>query len=131
MTKISDIIRIDDAARAKRLQEQSEVDNPTSLLPEIYVLRLLEEEMLNAGNTRAVVEIAAIIGKLSQSTEATKLRRGELLTKSVVLTLASRIAQLLANKVAGRFEGWEDLLDEVRQESQALIIDARNVPDNP
>jgi len=122
-------IRIDDPDRAKRLQELTEIDNATSLLPEIGVLRLLEEEALNDGNTRAVVEIARIIGQLTHNTEVVRIRRGELLAKPVVLALAAKFAQLLSEKVAGRFDGWEDVLVELKQESQALIVDARNQPE--
>lgn len=126
---MTNIIRIDDVVRAKRLQELTEIDNATSLLPEIGVLRLLEEEALNDGNTRAVVEITRIIGQLTHSTEVVRIRQGELLAKPVVLALAAKFAQLLSSKVAGRFDGWEDVLEELRHESQALIVDARNQPD--
>lgn len=122
-------IRIDDPDRAARLQELTEIDNATSLLPEIGVLRLLEEEALNDGNTRAVVEITRIIGQLTHNTEVVRIRRGELLAKPVVLALAAKFAQLLSEKVAGRFDGWEDVLVELKQESQALIVDARNQPE--
>jgi hypothetical protein len=126
---MTNIIKLDDEARAQRLQELTEVDNPTSLLSEIGVLRLLEEEALKVGDQRLVVEITKVIGQLSRNTEAARIRRGELLAKPVVLALAARFAQLLSSKIAGRFDGWEDMLDEIRHESQVLIVDARNEPD--
>ena len=120
------LIRITDLAQAKRLQEISEDDNLTSLLPDICILRLLQEEAFNAGNHHAVLEITKVIGSLSHNTEIIKIRQGELLSKPIVLALAAKFAQLLTDKVAGRFDGWEEVLKEVREESTALIVDARN-----
>jgi hypothetical protein len=124
----TNIIRIDDELRAQRLQELTNVDNPTSILPEIAVLRLLEEEMLNQGNTGAVALIAKTIGQLCRNAEAAQIKRGEMLGKPIVQALAAKLAGLLASKVAGKFVGLEDVLTDIRRESQVLIVDARNDP---
>ena len=124
------LLRLDDEKRALRLQELADADNITSVLPEIAVLRLLEEEFLNEGNRSGVIAVAKVIGQLCRNAEAIKIRRGEMLAKPIILALAQRFAQLLSSKVAGKFDGWEDVLDEVRREAQVLIVDARNTPEH-
>jgi hypothetical protein len=120
------IYRLQDEQRATRLQELTNNDNPTALDSELGVLRLLHEEALNANQPIAAVQIAKVIGQLATATENAKIRRGELLAKSVVLGIAQKIAQVLSSNIANRFIGWEDVLDEVKSEVLTLVCEAKN-----
>ena len=71
-----------------RLQELTDNDHPTGLEMELGVLRFLQDEALNNNEPRFAVEICKAIGQLSHAAETAKIRRGELLAKSVVLGIA-------------------------------------------
>jgi len=120
------LYRLQDEQRAKRLAELTSTDNPTGLESELAVLRLLQEEPLNSGQARAVVEISKAIGQLAHATEVAKIRRGELLAKSVVLSIAQQIAQVLTHDVANRFDGWEEVVDGVKTKVLTLVCEAQN-----
>ena len=120
------IYKLQDEQRQKRLQELTDNDHPTGLEMELGVLRFLQDEALNNNEPRFAVEICKAIGQLSHAAETAKIRRGELLAKSVVLGIAKKIADLLANDVAGRFDGWEDCIDGVKQKVLTLVCEAKN-----
>jgi hypothetical protein len=122
--------RLDDERRAKRLKELTSTENPTALDGEIAVLRLLCEEALNAGQTRPAMELMRVIGQLSQATEVAKFRRGELLSRVAVLSVAQQFVEALANGVAGRFEGWEDVIADVNQRVLRIVSQAHNPEPN-
>lgn len=122
--------RLDDEHRAKRLKELTNTENQTALEGEIAVLRLLCEEALNAGQSRSAMELMRVIGQLSQATETAKFRRGELLSRVAVLNVARQFVEALANGVAGRFDGWEEVITEVNQRVLTIVDEARNPDPN-
>jgi hypothetical protein len=123
---MDNIYRLQEEKRATRLAELSALPSSTDLANELAVLRLLQEEALNNNQPSLAMQLAKTIGRLSQITEATKIRRGELLAKAVVLNLAQQVARILAERVAGRFDGWEDAIDAVKSELLTLVAEARN-----
>jgi hypothetical protein len=120
------IYKLQDAQRAERLQELTNNDNPTALESEMGAARLLHEEALNRDDPRFALECERVIGQLSHASENAKIRRGELLAKTVVLELAKQIAGILAADVAGRFDGWEEVVNNVKRKSLTLICEAQN-----
>jgi hypothetical protein len=122
--------RLDDEHRAKRLRELTNTENPTSLEGEIAALRLLCEEALNAGQNRSAMELMRVIGQLSQATEVAKFRRGELLSRVAVLSVARQFVEALSNGVAGRFDGWEEVIANVNQQVLMIVNEARNPDPN-
>jgi hypothetical protein len=120
------LYRLQDSQRAQRLAELTDNDNPTGLESELAVLRLLQEEALNNHESRAAVEIAKAIGQIAHAIEVAKIRRGELLAKSVVINLAHQLAQILAVDVANRFTGWEEVVDGVKQKMLTLVCETEN-----
>ncbi|MGA2059118.1 MAG: hypothetical protein ABSG67_01455 [Thermoguttaceae bacterium] len=118
--------RLDDEGRAKRLKELTNTENPTSLEGEIAALRLLCEEALNAGQARTAMELMRVIGQLSHATEDAKFRRGELLSRVAVLSVARQFVEALSNGVAGRFDGWEEVIANVNRRVLSIVSEARN-----
>jgi hypothetical protein len=123
-SRCASLIRIKDETRAKRLAELAE-EQPT-VEADLYLLKLLQEEAIEEDNPRFAMELAKVRSTLFRDVENTKIRRGELLAKTVVLSIAQRLTQILANKVAGRFEGWEEVMDEAKGEIITLICDSKN-----
>jgi hypothetical protein len=97
------------------LQQFAATDTPAAL-----------EETVNEGNRGCEVALLNVLAKLSHVTEATKLRRGELLTKAAVVSLARQIVETLTNRVAGKFPGWELPLDDVQREILTIFTEAKN-----
>ena len=122
--------RLDDEQRAQRLKELTNTQSPTALEGELAVLRLLNEEALNAGHARFSMDIMRVIGQLSQATEVAKFRHGELLSRAVVLSIGQRLAQLIGDAFAGRFDGWEEVIDDVRERIPLIVLEARNPDPN-
>jgi len=122
--------RLDDETRAKRLAELTNTEHPTALEGELALARLLQEEAVNAGNTNTAIALLGVIGRLSQASEVAKFRRGELLNRMAVLTIASKIVEILSNDVAGRFDGWEEVIDGVKQKVLTVVYETRNSDPN-
>jgi len=118
--------RLNDEARAERLRELMGTDNPTDLEPEIALARLLAEEAANAGQLTLAKDLVSVAGKLSHTAEIAKYRRGDMLCKAAVLSLASQIVEMIAANVAGKFIGWEDTLDTISNRIVATVVDAKN-----
>ena len=70
--------------------------------------------------------VEALKGEDDSNFEATNIRRGELLQKQVVLQLALQIARIQTEAVKGRFEGWEMVMDDVRQKVLTVVSEAQN-----
>ncbi len=122
--------RLQDEQRAQRLKELTNTENPTALEGEIAVLRLLCEEALNAGQGRLAMELMRVIGQLSQATEVAKYRRGELLSRVAVLSIAQNIVKFIGDEFAGKFNGWEVALDGVKERILLTVQEARNPDPN-
>ncbi len=120
------IYRLIDEQRAQRLKELSGTDNPTDLEQEIALARLLAEEAANLGQITLAKDLITTVGKLSQASEIAKYRRGDMLCKATVLQLASKIVELVATSVAGKFIGWEEELDRISQNIVGAVEDAKN-----
>lgn len=120
------IYRLDDQADAKRLEELAGTPNPTDLESDLHLARLLCEKAVNQGNIGAAVALQNTIAKLSTASEQAKYRRGELLAKAAVLQLAEKMVGVLANNIAGKFLGWEDAIDRVRDDIITLTCETRN-----
>ena len=99
---------------------------PTDLSNEIALCSAQIERATNMGDHGFAAQLMALKGKLSQITEATNIRRGELLQKQVVLQLALQIARIQTEAVKGRFEGWEMVMDDVRQKVLTVVSEAQN-----
>lgn len=121
---------LDDADRAKRLRELTDTEHPTALEGELALARLLQEEAVNAGNTNTAIALLGVIGRLSQASEVAKFRRGELLNRMAVLSIASKIVEILSANVAGRFDGWEEVIDGVKQKVLTVVYETRNPDPN-
>ena len=98
---------------------------------ELGVLRFLLSGALEQGEDRFAMEVCKAIIKLSHAAETAKIRQNEMLAKSVVLGIAEQVADVLAKKVAGRFDGWEDCIDEAKREVLALVSEAKNPDSGP
>ena len=126
MTRKGTLVRLDDAGRAGRLKELAAENDVICVEPDLSLLKLLQEEAVNGGNARFAMELARVRSDLFKNTETAKIKRGELLAKSVVLGIANQLAQILTRKVSGRFEGWEEVMDEAKEEFVTLICEAQN-----
>ena len=122
-------LRLTDEKRAARLLELTDDDSPTNLESEIATMRLIAEEALNEGQARLAIECAKVIGQLSSITETTSIRRGELLAKTAVLSIVQQLVTIMAESIEGRFTGWEDTMDGVRQKFITVVAEAQN-PDS-
>jgi hypothetical protein len=118
--------RLNDPSRAARLRELAGVDNPTALDSELALVRLLQEEAVNNGETGVAIALSNVIGKLAQASEIAKYRRGDMLCKAAVLQLATQVVDLVASSVAGKFDGWEDVLENVGRSVVQLVSSAKN-----
>jgi len=125
------IYKLQDAQRAARLQELIANEDPTGLDGELAAARMLAEAALNDGNARFALECSKVICQLSHASENAKIRRGELLAKSVVLGIARQMAEILANDVAGRFDGWEEVIGGVSKKVLTLVCEAKNPDPEP
>ena len=120
------IYRLDDEADAKRLQELAGTPNPTDLESDLHLARLLCEKAVNANNVGAAVALQNVIAKLSMASEQAKYRKGELLAKAAVLQLAEKMVGILAANISGKFIGWEEAIDHVRDDILTITCEARN-----
>jgi hypothetical protein len=118
--------RLEDERRAQRLRELTNIEHPTALEGEIAVARLLFEEAVNIGNNHMAVALARTIKQLSEASEVAKFRRGELLSRVAVLGIARGIVEVLAHDLAGRFDGWEEVLEGVNHRLLTVVNDAQN-----
>lgn len=130
MTNVELPYHLNDPKRMARLLELAGTPNPTALEGELAVARMLQEEALNLGQTAVALSLLNVIGKLAQASEIAKYRRGELLAKTAILTLAHKMVETLASNIKGRFDGWEQALENVQHEILTLVRDARN-PEHP
>ena len=65
-----------------------------------------------------------------EASEVAKFRRGELLSRVAVLGIARGIVEVLAHDLAGRFDGWEEVLEDVNHRLLTVVNDARNPDPN-
>ena len=117
---------IDDPARMARLRELAGTPNPTALDGELALARLLQEEALNQGRAEFSAQLLTITGKLARESEIARYRRGELLAKTAIITIANKMVEALTTNIAGRFEGWEQALENVQRQMLEIITEARN-----
>ena len=120
------LYKLQDEQRLQRANELLALEEPTDLSSEIVLLRLYAEAADARGDTAEAARMVTQIGKLTQITEATNIRRGELLQKQVVLQLALQIARIQTDAVKGRFDGWETVMDDVRQKVLTVVSEAQN-----
>jgi hypothetical protein len=118
--------QLDDIARAKRLEELADSENPNALESEIALARLLQEEAINQNDIGTAVALLNTIAKLSQTSEVAKYRRGELLTRATVLGIAQQMVNILSSNIADKFPGWEDTLEVVQNNLLTVVNEARN-----
>lgn len=112
------------------LEAVTDVEHPTALEGEIALARLLVTEATNRGDSREAANILKIIGRLTAASEVAKFRRGDLLNRTAVLGIAARIVEVLSAEVAGRFQGWEDVLDGVKLKVLDAVSEAQNPDPN-
>jgi hypothetical protein len=118
--------QLSNVARAKRLEELADFDNPNALESEIAVARMLQEEAINQNDIGTAVALLNTIAKLSQTSEVAKFRRGELLTRATVLGIAQQMVNVLSSNIAEKFPGWEDTLEVVQNNLLTVVSEARN-----
>jgi DNA-binding phage protein len=118
--------QLSNIARAKRLAELADFDNPNALESEIAVARMLQEEAINQNDIGTAVALLNTIAKLSQTSEVAKFRRGELLTRATVLGIAQQMVNVLSSNIAEKFPGWEDTLEVVQNNLLTVVSEARN-----
>ena len=124
------LYRLTNEDDARRLEELAGTDDPTDLSSDLALARLLQEKAVNAGQIGTAVALQNTIAKLATAAEGAKVRRGELLAKDAVLTLASSVVEILARNITGRFPGWEETVDSVREEILTITCAATNVEEN-
>ena len=122
--------RLQSQERQKRLEELSTTDDVNNLASELGHARLLAEEASSAGDLALANNLLSTIGRLSQAQEVACYRRGELLCKQVVLSLALQISAITSEEVKGRFPGWEEAMDRVRQKVITVVSEAKNPEPN-
>lgn len=115
-----------DSERQKRMNEFAATDEPTALAAELAAARLMAEEAMNAGHHHLAASLFATIAKLGSAHVATQLRIGELLEKAVVLRLGKQLVDLVTEAVRGRFDGWEDVMDELADKVVNTVIETDN-----
>jgi len=115
-----------DTERARRLEELVTMENPNGLEYEIAALRMLAGEALNHEQPLFAAECMTRIAKINASVETAKYKRGELLCKSAMLLTAQRLIETLTKAVAGRFDGWELTMDQVKREALTVVSEAQN-----
>jgi hypothetical protein len=119
--------KLSDEKRQKQLETYfTNTDDPNDLDSEIAGLRLLIHESLEANDKTLMNSLTSTLGKLVQISEISKVRRGELLCKQVVLSLALQFARITSEEIAGRFPGWEQAMDRVRQKCITVVSEAKN-----
>jgi hypothetical protein len=118
--------QLSNIARAKRLEELADFENPNALESEIAIARMLQEEAINANDIGSAVALLNTIAKLSQTSEVAKFRRGELLTRATVLGIAQQMVNVLSSNIAEKFPGWEDTLEVVQNNLLTVVSEARN-----
>ena len=118
--------QLSNVARAKRLEEFADSENPNALESEIAVARLLQEEAINNNDMGLAVALLNTVAKLSQTSEVAKFRRGELLTRATVLGIAQQMVNVLSSNIAEKFPGWEDTLEVVQNNLLAIVSEAHN-----
>ena len=119
------LYQLQDEQLAKRYAELCENEAPTDLSEDIALCRRrLSERTITATPVSRLS--CRLKTKMIQVVEATNIRRGELLQKQVVLQLALQIARIQTEAVKGRFEGWEMVMDDVRQKVLTVVSEAQN-----
>jgi len=118
--------RLFDDARQRRMNEFAATDEPTALAAELAAARLAAEEALNAGDHHLAAALFTTIAKLGSAHTAAQLRLGELLEKAVVLRLGKQLVDLVCEAVRGRFEGWENVIDELADKVVNIVIETNN-----
>jgi hypothetical protein len=117
---------LDDPKRASILAELVGMENPNGLEYEVAALRMLAGEALNNGQSQFAAECMSRVASLNSAIETVKYKRGELLCKSAMLLTAQRLIEALTTAVAGRFDGWEITMDQVRDKALAIVSEAQN-----
>jgi hypothetical protein len=119
--------KLSDAKRQKQLESYYlNTSDPNDLDSEIASLRLLIHEALESGDAPLSNSLTNTLGKLVQISEVSKVRRGELLQKQIVLQLALQAARIQSEVVANKYAGWELDMDVVRQKFLTLVSEAQN-----
>ena len=118
--------RLFDAQRQERMNQFAATDEPTALAAELAAARLMAEEAMNAGHHHLAASLFATIAKLGSAHVATQLRIGDLLEKAVVLRLGKQLVDLVTDAVRDRFEGWENVMDELADKVVNIVIETDN-----
>ncbi len=84
---------------------------------------------MNAGHHHLAASLFATIAKLGSAHVASQLRVGDLLEKAVVLKLGKQLVDLVCEAVRGRFEGWENVIDELAGKVVNIVIETQNDED--
>lgn len=121
--------RTANAQRQRKLRQFTQLSDPEDLRGELAAARLLAQESLEAGNIGTANHMLTTVGKLVQGQLAAKRMRGEFLERAAVRQLVTRLVEILAKAVEGRFDGWEDVLSNVADEAMAEVATAKN--ENP
>ena len=109
-----------------RLRELAGTENPTALDGELAIARLLCEEALNEGRSDAAAHLLAVTGKLARESEVARYRRGELLAKTAIITIANKMVEALTQNIAHKFDGWEQALENVQNQVLQIVSEAKN-----
>lgn len=126
MTTHSVQYKLFDTQRQKRMDQFAATDEPTALAAELAAARLMAEEAMNAGHHHLAASLFATIAKLGSAHVASQLRIGELLEKAVVLRLGKQLVDLVTEAVRGRFEGWENVIDELADKVVNTVVETDN-----
>ena len=118
--------RLTDPEDAKRLRELAGVPDPTNLETDLAMARLMFEKAYNAGQYGAATSLQKIIAQLTQASETAKYKRGDLLAKGAILSIADKFVELLSANIANQFPGWEEAVDRIKNGVVTVVADARN-----
>jgi len=123
--------KLGDAERQKRMEEFAQTDQPTALAAELAAARRMAEEAMNAGHYSLAAALLQTIAKLGNAHTAAQLRLGELLEKATMLRIGKQLVDLVCGVIRDRFPGWEEALDQLADQVDAVIVEANNDEPEP
>ena len=105
----------------KRLEELQTNPDPTSCENDLAVMQVLAEQLANAGQPKQAADVIKSKTAIAGMIEAQKFRTGELLSRVAVIQIAQKIIPLLMGCIANRFDGWENVIDEMAPQILTIV----------
>jgi len=94
---------------------------PDTLDADLALARTLAERAANAGSDGLASAILSVVAKLSAASTQNKVRQGELVERKMALQLARTLAEITADEIQEKFEGWQDSLCRISDRFEAAL----------